>query len=121
MRRIPYKWLVLSISVVGVFMSVLDSTIVNIAVPSLLRSFHAHVADVQWVVTAYLLALGASIPLAAYMADRFGMKRVYAGLIGAFTIASALCALAPNLPALIGFRVLQGLAGGGLMPLSLAI
>src|SRR5207247_8526648 len=109
--RIPCKRLVVCLSVVGVFMSVLDSTIVNIAVPSLLRSFHARVADVQWVVTAYLLALGASIPLAAYLADRIGMKRVYAGLVAAFTIASALCALAPNLPALIAFRVLQGLAG----------
>lgn len=121
MRQIPYKWLALMVSVVGVFMSVLDSTIVNIAVPSLIRGFRAPVADVQWVITGYLLALGASIPLSAYLADRFGIKRVYAGMLGAFTIASMLCALAPNLPTLVAFRVLQGLGGGGLMPLSLAI
>src|SRR5690348_524696 len=101
MGRVPYKWLALGVSTVGVFMSVLDSTIVNIALPSLIAGFHAHVADVQWVVTAYLLALGASIPLAAYLADRVGMRPVYASLVAAFTGASALCALAPNLPALI--------------------
>src|SRR5206468_3293541 len=68
--RIPYKWLVLTVSCTGVFMSALDSTIVNIAVASFIRTFHASVADVQWVITAYLLALGASIPLAGYLADR---------------------------------------------------
>jgi len=121
MKGVPYKWLVLVVAVVGVFMSVLDSTIVNIAVPSLIGSFHARVSDVQWVVTAYLLALGASIPITAYLADRYGIKRVYIGSLVAFTVTSAMCGFAQNLPMLIAFRVLQGLAGGGLLPLSLAL
>ncbi len=121
MQRVPYKWLVLVVAVVGVFMTVLDSTIVNIAVPSLIGSFHARVSDVQWVITGYLLALGASIPLTAYLADRYGIKRVYIGALVAFTVTSAMCGFALNLPMLIAFRVLQGLAGGGLMPLSLAL
>jgi len=121
MKGVPYKWLVLVVAVVGVFMSVLDSPIVNIAVPSLIGSFHARVSDVQWVVTAYLLALGASIPITAYLADRYGIKRVYIGALVAFTVTSALCGFAQNLSMLIGFRVLQGLAGGGLLPLSLAL
>ncbi len=121
MRNVPYKWLVLAVAVVGVFMSVLDSTIVNIAVPSLIGSFQARVSDVQWVITGYLLALGASIPITAYLADRYGIKPVYIGALIAFTLTSALCGLAQNLPMLIAFRILQGLAGGGLMPLSLAL
>src|SRR5438105_4272561 len=121
LQRIPHKWLVLVVTVVGVFMSVLDSTIVNIAVPSLIDTFHARVSDVQWVITGYLLALGASIPFSAYLADRYGIKRVYIAALAAFTLSSALCGFAPNLPMLIAFRVLQGLTGGGLMSLSLAL
>lgn len=118
---LSYKWILTMVVVLGAFMSVLDSTIVNIALPRLETAFGANVDSVQWVLTGYTLAQGVAIPLAAYMADRFGIKQFYIFSLASFTLGSALCGLSTSLPMLILFRVIQGLGGAALMPLSLTL
>ncbi len=102
--------------VFGGLMSMLDTTIVNIALRTLSVRLHAGLDSVQWVVTGYLLALAAALPLAGWLADRFGARRVYLTSIATFTLASVACGLSTTLPQLIGFRVLQGVAGALTMP-----
>lgn len=119
--RISYKWIVASVVILGVFMSILDQTIVNIALPTLETSFGADVHSVQWVLTAYILTQGVVTPATAFFADRFGIKRFYIISLAAFTAGSALCGLAWSLPVLIFFRILQGAGGAALFPLSLTL
>lgn len=107
--------------VLGVFMSILDQTIVNIAIPRLQSVFGADIHSVQWVLTAYILAQGVATPAAAFFADTLGIKRFYIISLSAFTIGSALCGIAWSLPILILFRVLQGLGGAALFPLSITL
>jgi EmrB/QacA subfamily drug resistance transporter len=102
--------------VFGGLMSMLDTTIVNIAIRTLSVRLHADLASVQWVVTGYLLALAAALPLAGWLADRFGARQVYVASIATFTLASLACGLSTSLSQLIGFRVLQGVAGALTMP-----
>ena len=112
--------------VLGAVMSILDITVVNVALPTFQIEFgtpgnpvpYSHVA---WTVTAYTLALATVIPLTGWAADRFGTKRLYMTAIFLFTAGSALCATASSINMLIGFRVLQGLGGGMLMPLGMTI
>ncbi len=112
--------------VLGAIMSILDITVVNVALPTFQDEFgtpespvaYSHVA---WTVTAYTLALATVIPLTGWAADRFGTKRLYMTAIFLFTAGSALCATASSIDMLIGFRVLQGLGGGMLMPLGMTI
>jgi EmrB/QacA subfamily drug resistance transporter len=114
----------ISVSVVFVaslFMSIMDTTIVNVALPSLSRQFDAAGTSIDAIVVGYLVSLAIVIPASGWLGDRLGTKRVLLGALGLFTIASALCGLAPNLPTLIGFRVLQGLGGGALTPVGTAI
>src|SRR5579862_1377676 len=118
---ISYKWIVAIVVIFGIFMSVLDTTIVNIAVTRLQSIFGASLNNVQWVLTAYTLAQGVATPLTAYFSDRYGLKRFYLFSLAAFTIGSALCGLAWNLPVLIVFRILQGAGGAFLMPLSITL
>ena len=115
------RWLVLTVTSIGSFMSLLDSTIVNIALPSILRGFKADLDSGQLVLTVYLLALAVVIPISGFLAERVGMKRLYILTLVLFTAGSALCGLAWNLPSLILFRMLQGLGGGMLQPLGMAI
>ncbi|MFN8557544.1 MAG: MFS transporter, partial [Dehalococcoidia bacterium] len=115
------RWLALGVTTIGSFMSILDSTIVNVALPSVLRDFNAGLARGQLVLTVYLLALAVVIPLSGFLADRIGIKRLYMVTLVFFTAGSALCGLAWNLPSLIGFRALQGLGGGMLQPLGMAL
>jgi EmrB/QacA subfamily drug resistance transporter len=102
--------------VFGGLMSMLDTTIVNIAIRTLSVRLHADLASVQWVVTGYLLALAAALPLTGWLVERFGARRVYVASIATFTLASLACGLSTTLPELIGFRVLQGVAGALTMP-----
>ena len=102
--------------VFGGLMSMLDTTIVNIALRTLSVRLHADLSSVQWVVTGYLLALAAALPLAGWLAERFGARQVYVVSIATFTLASLACGLSTTLPQLIGFRVLQGVAGALTMP-----
>lgn len=113
-----YKWVVAGVVIFGIFMSVLDSTIVNIAIPRLQSVFGASLNDVQWVLTGYILAQGVATPLTGFFSDRMGIKRFYLLSLAGFTLGSALCGLAWSLPTLIFFRILQGVTGAFLVPLS---
>src|SRR5947209_4693219 len=98
-------------------MSILDTTIVNVALATLGRDLHSPVSQIQWVVTGYLLALAAVIPVTGWAARRFGAKRVYVVSLILFTGGSVLCGLATSAGSLVLFRVLQGVGGGMLMPI----
>jgi DHA2 family multidrug resistance protein len=115
------RWLPLVVTTVGSFMSILDSTIVNIALPSMLKDFHSNLEMGQLVITSYLMALAVVIPLSGFLAERVGMKRLYMITLGCFTAGSLLCGFAWDVPSLTGFRILQGLGGGMLQPLGMAI
>jgi EmrB/QacA subfamily drug resistance transporter len=116
-----YIFTAAAVVALGSTASILSSTVVNVAVPDLEKTFHAPITDVQWILTAYLLGLAAVIPISGYVSDRFGTKRVYLVTLVAFTIASGLCGLAWNLQSEIAFRVIQGLAGGMVMPVGMTI
>jgi EmrB/QacA subfamily drug resistance transporter len=107
--------------VIGAITSILDTTIVNVALDRLHVIFRASVADTQWVSTGYLLALAGIIPLTGWAAQRFGAKRVWLTAISVFLLGSVLCGFAWDLPSLIGFRVLQGLGGGMILPVTFTI
>ncbi len=115
------RWLALCVTAIGSFMSILDSTVVNIALPSILRDFNTDLKHGQLVLTIYLLALAVVIPLSGFLAERVGMKRLYMITLACFVLGSALCGFAWNIPSLIVFRALQGLGGGMLQPLGMAI
>lgn len=120
-ERIAYKWVVAGVVVFGIFMSVLDSTIVNIAIPRLQSVFGASLSNVQWVLTGYTLAQGVATPLTAFLSDRIGIKRFYLIALIAFTAGSALCGFAISLPMLIVFRIIQGVGGAALSPLAITL
>jgi EmrB/QacA subfamily drug resistance transporter len=98
--------------VVGVFMSVLDTSIVNVALPTIELELGVSTSDGQWVSTAYSLAEGVMVPISGWLGYRFGSKKVYLACLGGFTIASALCGAAGGLVPLVGFRILQAIPGG---------
>lgn len=117
---------VAGVVVLGAIMSILDVTVVNVALPTFQTELSTDgeplkYATVAWTATAYMLALAAVIPLTGWAADRFGTKRLYMTAVALFTIGSVLCATAWNIESLIAFRVLQGLGGGMLMPLGMTI
>src|SRR5690606_35112953 len=101
-------------------MVVLDTTIVNVALPEIRDSLGAG-DGVEWIVTAYLLAVAVAQPATGFLADRYGRKQVFTWSLACFTVASLACALAPSLGVLIAFRVLQGIGGGAMMPVGMAI
>lgn len=103
------------ILVLGTFMATLDATIVSVGIDGLAHEFGASVAEIQWVTTAYLLAVVAAVPASGWLADRFGGRRTWLVAVGVFLLGSALCASARSVTSLIVFRVIQGL-GGGLLP-----
>jgi EmrB/QacA subfamily drug resistance transporter len=107
--------------VLGAIMSILDITVVSVALETFQEEFDATSAEVAWTMTGYTLALATVIPLTGWAADRFGTKRLYLLAVLLFTLGSVLCALADSLQLLVTFRVLQGLGGGMLMPLGMTI
>lgn len=111
------KWKVLISVMFGIFMIILDSTIVNIAFPTLRLQFGASLSDAQWVISIYVLALGVTTPVSGFLADRFDIKRMYLVGLAIFTIGSFLCGIAPSLGLLIAARALQGFGGGISQPL----
>ena len=116
------QWLVpLLVLVVGMFMSVLDTSIVNVAISAIQTDFGGSTADVAWISTAYSLVLGVVVPASAWLGDRLGMSRVYIVSLAAFALSSALCGLAWNLDSLIAFRVIQAIPGGLLPALCLTM
>lgn len=121
MGRIEYKWGVLISVIFGIFMVILDSTVVNVAFPTLREEFHASLSDGQWVISLYTLALGISTPLSGFLGDRFGIKRIYLTGLLLFVAGSFICGIAPNLPILIAARAVQGFGGGIALPLGTAL
>jgi EmrB/QacA subfamily drug resistance transporter len=106
--------------IVGIFMVILDTTAVNVAVPTLVRELRAPLSTLQWTITGYTLAQAAVIPLAGWLSDRFGAKYVFLTSVALFTIGSVLCATAQSAEMLITFRILQGLGGGFVLPVAMA-
>src|SRR4051794_2542545 len=113
----PHVWRIAVVVILGAIMSVLDTTVVNVALDSLSKDLHTSINGIQWVVTGYLLALAAVIPITGWAAKRFGPRRLYLLALILFTTASAACGLAWSSGSLVGFRILQGAAGGMLMPI----
>ncbi len=110
-----------AVVVLGTFMSILDTTIVNVAINDLTKEFNSTLPTIQWVSTGYMLALATVIPLTGYFADRFGTKRLYMISIGLFLAGSLLSGAAWSAESLIAFRVLQGFGGGMIMPAGMTI
>ncbi|MEY2453149.1 MAG: hypothetical protein QOD92_2723 [Acidimicrobiaceae bacterium] len=119
--RVEYKWIVAAVFVCGMFIDILDTTIVNVALPDLGREFHASTASIEWIVLGYLLSLALWIPASGWIGDRFGTRRVFLFALAMFTFASALCGQAQSLSELVAFRVLQGIGGGMLVPVGTAM
>ncbi|MGB9112931.1 MAG: MFS transporter, partial [Acidimicrobiales bacterium] len=120
-RRPDAYWFVVGAVGIGAFMGQLDASIVTIAFPTLQRAFNVHVGAVTWVGLSYLISLVAFVTIVGRFADMVGRKLLYVYGFGLFALASAGCALAPNLPALVGLRVVQGVGAAMLQANSLAI
>ena len=114
-------WIVAISVMLGTFMEVLDTTVVNVSLPHIAGNLSASTDEATWVLTSYLVANAIVLPLTGWLANHFGRRNILLISVAGFTIFSFLCGVAPNLPALIVFRVLQGATGGGLQPLSQAI
>ncbi len=114
-------WLVALTVTIATFMEVMDTSIANVALPHIAGGLSAGQDESTWVLTSYLVANAAILPISAWLADRFGRKRFYMTCVLLFTISSFLCGFAPSLGLLVFFRVLQGAAGGGLGPSEQAI
>ena len=119
--RVAYKWQAALVVAVGLFMPVLDNTVVAVALPQMQSYYHTDRATINWVATGYFLAQAAVIPITGYLSDRIGAKKVFLGALALFTVGSGLCAIAPNEHLLITFRVLQGIGGGAVFPIAFAI
>src|SRR5690242_1136451 len=120
-RRPVNPWVVAAAVVLPTFMEVLDTTIANVALRYIAGGLSAPVTDSEWVITSYLAANAIVLPISGWLATRLGRRNYFLFSITLFTLASALCGMATSLNALIAFRVLQGLAGGGLQPSSQGI
>jgi len=119
--HISYKWLLLGNVMLGTFMAVLDATIVNVSLPKIMASFGVGLDKVEWVITAYMLAMAVALPTSGWMADKFGYKRLYFIGLFLFTFGSFLCGRSSDENMLIISRVIQGLGAGTIQPLGMAI
>jgi EmrB/QacA subfamily drug resistance transporter len=111
----------LVVLITGMFMTIMDISIVNVAVPTIQNEFGATTDDVQWIITAYTLALGVVVPATAWLGDRFGLSRMYNLALLAFAAGSGLCGLAWDLNSLVIFRIVQAIPGGILPVITLSI
>ena len=121
MLRLSQKIVVSVVYVAAVFMSILDSTVVNVALPAIAQRFDVQPEQGHTVVIGYLLSLAVFMPASGWLADRYGVKRVFLTALGLFVVASALCGLAMSLPELVLFRILQGAGGGLLVPVGMTM
>jgi len=119
--RVVNPWLIALTVTIATFMEVLDTSIANVALPHIAGDLGASIDDANWVLTSYLVANAMIIPLSSWLSTALGRKRYYMGCVALFTLTSALCGMATSLPMLILWRVVQGVAGGGLQPVSQAI
>ncbi len=113
-----HVWVVAGVVILGMIMSILDTTIVNVALHTLGHDLHSPISQIQWVITGYLLALAAVIPVTGWAARRFGARQVYLSSLVLFTVGSGLCAVASTTTTLVLCRVLQGAGGGMIMPVA---
>jgi DHA2 family multidrug resistance protein len=122
-RSTPHvnPWLVAVSVMFATFMEILDTTVVNVSLPHIAGSLSATIDESTWALTSYLVANAIILPLTGWLANYFGRKRLLMMSVGGFTAASFLCGLAPNLEMLVLFRIIQGMTGGALQPLSQAV
>ena len=116
-----YKWLVVIAVMSGAFMVVLDTTVVNVALPRIMSGLGVNIDKIQWVITAYMLTMAIMMPAVGWFSSRIGNKALYISSLIMFTVASACCALSWHVDILIVFRALQGIGAGALMPIALVI
>src|SRR5215813_7351585 len=114
-------WVIAVTVTLATFMEVLDTSIANVALPHISGNLSAGADESTWVLTSYLVSNAIVLPLTGWFSTLFGRKRFYIGCVVLFTASSFLCGLAPTLPLLVFFRVIQGIGGGGLQPISQAI
>src|SRR5215475_5532532 len=114
-------WVIAATAMLATFMEVLDTSVANVALPNIAGNLSSSVDETTWVLTAYLVANAIVLPLSGWFSTLLGRKRFYMACVGIFTVSSLLCGVAPSLGLLIFFRVLQGLGGGALQPISQAI
>src|SRR5579859_5619570 len=119
--NVSQKWRVAAVVLLGASLAIMDTTIVSVILSQLRTAFHTDFETINWVASAYFLAQAAVLPIAGYVSDRIGSKVAFMTALALFTGGSLLCALSPTKEALIAFRVLQGIGGGALLPLSIAI
>jgi EmrB/QacA subfamily drug resistance transporter len=117
-----YHWVAPAlVALIGAFMSILDSSIVNVAIPTMMNVFNTNTSEIQWVSTIYMLALGVVVPTSGWLGDRIGFKRLYILSMAAFIAGSALCTFSWSLNSLIFARVIQAIGGGMIMPTTMAM
>lgn len=116
-----YKWWALGATIIGGFMSILDTSIVNIAVPKMMAVFSVDTDEAQWILTAYMLTMGVIQPVTGYLCDVFGSRRMYLLSLAVFILGSALCGAAWSNDSMIVFRVLQAIGGGLIIPVTMSI
>lgn len=116
-----YRWFALFVVLIGTFMSVLSSSLINLALPKMMSVFGVTLSDVTWVVTAYTLAMGAVVPITGFLSDTIGIKKLYIIALALFTLGSALSGLAWSNSAMIIFRVIQAIGGGLMSPVGMSI
>src|SRR5712692_9495279 len=114
-------WIVAIAVMFATFMEVLDTTVVNVSLPHIAGNLSASIDEATWALTSYLVANAIVLPMTGWLASMFGRKRLLMVSVSGFTVSSFLCGLAPNLPTLIAFRILQGATGGAMQPLSQAV
>lgn len=120
LQRHP-EYAVAAVFVTAQFMNILDTTVVNVALPAMARQFGVRATDAEWVVIGYLMSLAVWIPVSGWVGDRFGTKRTFLSALAVFTLASTLCGLAESLPELVAARLLQGVGGGMMAPVGTAM
>jgi EmrB/QacA subfamily drug resistance transporter len=114
----PLVWKITAVAVLGSFLAQLDATIVNVSLSSLAVDLHSSLTSIQWVTSGYLLALALMLPLNGWLVERIGAKSLYLWCFSVFTLSSALCGLAWSANSLIAFRILQGMSGGLMAPMT---
>jgi DHA2 family multidrug resistance protein len=120
-HRVVNPWIVAVAVMFATFMEVLDTTVVNVSLPHIAGNLSATIDESTWVLTSYLVANAIVLPLTGWLARHFGRKRLLMTSVAGFTMSSLLCGIAPNLPLLVAFRLLQGATGGAMQPLSQAV
>lgn len=116
-----HKWLIVVAVMSGAFMVVLDTTVVNVALPKIMAAFGVNVAKIEWIITAYMIAMAILMPSVGWLSARIGNKSLFIASLSVFTASSVLCGTAWNVDALIVFRIFQGVGAGALMPIAMVI